>query len=180
MEKYKIIRSCRKTIHFSIDMDLSILVKAPMETPIDEIELLLTKYTVWLEKQKTIMRECIERRRNNAMPDERIKELKQEARNILPPKVEHFSKIMNVTPTGVKITSATTQWASCSARNSLCFSYRIMLLPDDIIDYIVVHELSHIRIKSHDEMFYKEFSKYMPDYQERRSRLRELQKELRF
>ena len=85
---------------------------------------------------------------------------------------------MQAEPEGIKITSAKTRWGSCIAKNSLCFSWRLMLLPDDIIDYIVVHELAHIRVKNHQKQFYDEVRRYMPDYRERELRLKKIQREL--
>jgi hypothetical protein len=106
------------------------------------------------------------------LTDEQISELKHKAKSIIPPKVEYFSNIMGVNPTGVKITSATTRWGSCNAMNGLCFSYRIMLLPDDLIDYIIVHELAHVKEKNHSKAFYAVVASYIPDYKDRQKRLR--------
>jgi hypothetical protein len=52
-------------------------------------------------------------------------------------------------------------------------SYRLMLLPDELIDYIVVHELAHIKEKNHSAAFYTVVAQYMPDYKDRQKRLRE-------
>ena len=92
--------------------------------------------------------------------------------------MQHYSKIIGVTPIDIKITSATTRWGSCSGKNSLCFPFRISLLPTELIDYIVVHELIHIRVKNHSKRFYREVEKYMPDYKDRISGIKTEQKKL--
>ena len=79
----------------------------------------------------------------------------------------HYAAIMGVVPTGIKITSAKTRFGSCSSKNSLCFSLYLMAYPDRAIDYVVVHELAHIRQKNHSPAFYAEVAKVMPDYKER-------------
>ena len=73
---------------------------------------------------------------------------------------------MNIKPTGVKITSAQKRFGSCNGKNSLCFSYILMLYPDEAVDYVVVHELSHIRHHNHSKDFYKLISSVLPDYKD--------------
>ena len=79
---------------------------------------------------------------------------------------------MGVQPTGVKITAARTRFGSCSTKNSLCFSLRLMRYPDECVDYVVVHELAHIRHKNHSRAFYQEVARYLPDYAAREAKLR--------
>ena len=79
---------------------------------------------------------------------------------------------MGVQPTGVRITAAVTRWGSCSVKNRICYSFRVMLLPETLRDYIVVHELSHIRQKNHSADFYAEGMRYLPGFVERRKELR--------
>ena len=74
---------------------------------------------------------------------------------------------MGLFPTGVKITSAQKRLGSCSYKNSLCFSYKLMQFPQDVIDYVVVHELAHIEHKNHSNDFYELISQYIPDYKDK-------------
>ena len=80
---------------------------------------------------------------------------------------------MGVRPTGIRITAARTRFGSCSAKNRLCFSWRLMDYPDAVIDYVVVHELAHIVHKNHGPRFWELVERYMPDYKRRRAMLRE-------
>ena len=80
---------------------------------------------------------------------------------------------MGVEYSGVKITSAKTRYGSCSAENSICFSYLLMLKPLRAVDYVVVHELAHTVHHNHSRQFYALIEKYMPDYKER---IKELKK----
>ena len=74
---------------------------------------------------------------------------------------------MGLTPTSVKITSAKTRFGSCSSKNALCFSLYLCLYPSEAIDYVVVHELAHIKHKNHSREFYDFVASVMPDYKER-------------
>ena len=98
--------------------------------------------------------------------------LREKAKAYLPSRVSFYSKQMGLFPTGVKITSARSRWGSCSGKNSLCFSFRLMLLPDDLMDYVIVHELAHIKEKNHSARFYAVVAEYLPDYKQRISALK--------
>ncbi len=112
------------------------------------------------------------------LTEEEVNELYDKALKIIPQKVEYYANLMNVIPTKLNITHAKKRWGSCSYKNSTSFSHRVMLLPDDLIDYIVVHELSHIKEKNHSKNFYNVVEKYLPDYKEREKKLREIEKTL--
>lgn len=151
----------------SITKDLKVLVRAPMTLKLSKIDDFVKEHEDWIEKHKKLTE-----KRQNARPSENLSEeevlaLKKKAKALIPLRVAYYSKMMAVRPTGIKITSAKTRWGSCSESNSLCFSYKLMLYPMEAIDYIVVHELAHIRVKNHSPAFYEEVERYMPDYKKR-------------
>ena len=163
-------RSKRKTISLSVTPQLEVLVRAPFGVSDQMVHDVVGKHSRWLEKQMEKVKEQQTRQRH--FTPEEVKELKAKAAQLVAPRVAHFSELMQLTPTGVKITSAAARWGSCSGCNSLCFSYRIALLPPELMDYIVVHEIAHIKVKNHSPRFYALVERYMPDYQERVARLR--------
>lgn len=175
---YELTRSKRKSIAVSVREDLRVIVRAPLKMPLRDIEGFVVKHSAWIEKHKLLMEQRKIRQMENQLSGEQRDALRQKAREVLPQRVAYFSAIIGVEPTGVKVTSAVTRWGSCSAKNSLCFSYRVMLLPNEIIDYIIVHELTHIKVKNHSAAFYSEISKYQPDYKERIIKLKQIQREL--
>ena len=169
--EYTIKRSKRKTIAISVEKDGTVIVKAPLKRSKKYIESLVVKYSDWIEEKKA---EHIKNARSGeALSEEDIKNLKKKAKEVMSQKTKYWADIMEVEPSGVKITSATTRWGSCSYRNSICYSYRTMLLSDRAQDYVVIHELSHIRHKNHSKQFYNEVSKYMPDYQSVQKEIKE-------
>lgn len=178
MVEYTIIRTKRETVALTVNKKLEVVVRAPKKISKSFIEAFVEKNLEWIENQKKLILKREEDRKKNSLSEAEIEELKRLAKSILPQKVKYYSNIMSVKPTGVKITSAKTRWGSCNYKNSLCFSYRIMLLPEDIIDSIVVHELAHIRVKNHSQDFYNEIHKYMPDYKSRDKQLKILEKGL--
>ena len=100
------------------------------------------------------------------------------AKRDLTAKTLDFAKQMGVTPTAVKINGAKTRWGSCSAKKSINYSWRLIMADDTVIDYIVVHELSHLTEMNHSARFWAVVGSVMPDYKERQKRLKELQKQL--
>jgi len=89
--------------------------------------------------------------------------------------VDFFARQMGVKPSAVKINSARTRWGSCSAKASLNFSWKLMLADKKIVDYVVVHELCHIKEMNHSPQFWSEVEKILPDYQERKAALKLVQ-----
>lgn len=172
--EYRLTRSNRKTISIRIDRDLSVDVRAPVRMSGTAIDAFVRSHEKWISEHIEKTRSRNEYLKDNALTAGEIVELKQKARDYLPERVSQFAEVMGVRPTGVRVTSAVTRWGSCNAANSICFSYRLMLLPPPLIDLIVVHELAHIRAKNHGPDFHAQMQKYMPDYRDRMKTLRNL------
>ncbi|MCL2564491.1 MAG: M48 family metallopeptidase [Defluviitaleaceae bacterium] len=107
-----------------------------------------------------------------------IKIYRRLAKDYITERAAVFSKQMGVIPTSIKINSAKTRWGSCSAQKSLNFSWRLIMACDDVIDYVVVHELAHIRQMNHSAKFWMVVEDVLPDYKERKARLKDMQKQL--
>lgn len=100
------------------------------------------------------------------------------AKRLLTNKVIDYSNQMGVMPIAVKVNSAKTRWGSCSGKNSINFSWRLVLADDDVIDYVVVHELAHIVEHNHSDRFWGVVASILPDYERRQDKLKVLQKRL--
>ena len=96
---------------------------------------------------------------------------REEALRVLPERVRHFAARMGVLPASVRVTAARTRFGSCSAKNGLCFSLYLMQYPPEAVDYVVVHELSHILHKNHGPAFWACVAAVLPDYAARRALL---------
>jgi len=89
---------------------------------------------------------------------------KEQAREKIRERVQFYSSRMLLCPDRQKITSARHQWGGCSSRNTLTFTWRIVMAPLPVIDYLVVHELAHIREKNHSTNFWKIVQETLPSY----------------
>lgn len=174
----KVRRSRRKTLSLTVTRDGEVLVKVPLFLKKEEIEAFVQKHEEWIEKQLFLWKERAEREHALMLTPEKTAALKQRALAYLSGRVRHYGEIMGVSPAGIKITSARTRWGSCSGKNSLCFSYRLILLEPEAVDYVVVHELAHIRVKNHGPGFYREVERVLPDYRWRIALLKECQRKI--
>jgi len=103
---------------------------------------------------------------------------KKAAKLLFARKVEAYSKIIGVKPAAVKVNSAKTRWGSCSGKNSINFSWRLVMAEDDVIDYVVIHELAHIIHHNHSPSFWFLVQSVMPDYAAKREKLNHLQQRI--
>lgn len=160
----KIIRSNRKTMSLSVDNELNTVVRAPFFVTEKAVDDFVNANKDWLDRAVKNKEQQLKRYN---LPAEEINRLVNLAKEVIPHKVEYYSSLMNLKPTGVKITKAKTRFGSCSPKNSLCFSCFLMTYPDESVDYVVVHELAHIKYRNHSKEFYNLIEQYLPDYKER-------------
>ncbi len=160
MIDYKLTRSKRKTLCLSVKNG-QVIVKAPLYTPKREIDSFVQSHISWIEKRLSENTVTPLNREIGALEE---KELRKKAKVYLKGRLDYYSSVMGLKYTGLKITSAQHRYGSCSPKNSICFSFRLMLYPQEAIDYVVVHELAHIKIKNHSKSFYALVEKYLPDY----------------
>lgn len=100
---------------------------------------------------------------------------KREAIRILNERIKLYAKQMGIDYSNLRITSAERRWGSCSPNGSICFSLRLVMAPLPVIDYVVVHELVHIREKNHSSGFWNTVKAIIPDYKDHKTWLRKNQ-----
>ena len=107
-----------------------------------------------------------QRMRNQQGPytPEEIKTLAEKAHVVIPERVKHYAPLVGVDYGRITIRNQRTRWGSCSSKGNLNFNCLLMLLPDDVIDSVVVHELCHRKHMNHSAKFYAEVERVYPDY----------------
>jgi predicted metal-dependent hydrolase len=103
---------------------------------------------------------------------------KQAAKQEIEKRVEYYAHKMGLLPSSVKIGNANTYWGCCSAKNGLIFTWKLVMAEPDAIDYVVVHELAHIREHNHSARFWALVQSVLPDYKTQREKLKALQRKL--
>lgn len=168
--EYQLIRSRRKTLSIEINREAQVVVRAPLRLPQREIDKFLTEKHSWicrhLERQR-------QRLAAHPEPDEDTwKHWRAAAGLYFPPRVAFYARQMGVSPTAIHFSRAKTRFGSCSSKNSITFSLRLMDYPEAARDYVIVHELAHIPYKNHGKDFYRFVSSVLPDYRQREALLK--------
>lgn len=103
---------------------------------------------------------------------------RKQARRYLEEKTAWWAGRMGVTYLRIAIRDQETRWGSCSAQGNLNYNWKLVLLPEELADYVVVHELAHRTEMNHSENFWRIVEMELPDYRQRRRRLRNYEKEI--
>ena len=156
--EYEIIYSRRRTAAIQVTSDGKVLVRAPFRCPRSFIDSFL------LQKEDWVLKHLEEA--------ERARYIKI-ARDIFTRKTEYYARLMGVTYGRISIREQKTRWGSCSSKGNLNFNWRLILAPEEVLDYVVVHELAHRREMNHSKAFYAVVESMLPDYRRAQKWLRD-------
>ena len=172
----KLIRSKRKTKTIEITPDAQVIVRAPYRATKYEINKLIGEKSDWIYKHLKKMTDLQKEREKEPVQEltsQEIKLLTTRAKRIIPQRVRYYANIMGVEYGRITIRMQKSRWGSCSSKGNLNFNCLLMRTPEEIIDYVVVHELCHLKEMNHSPRFWEEVEKIFPDYKERRKWLKE-------
>ncbi len=169
MIQYELIRSDRKTLGLQVK-DGRVIVRAPRRVSRTQIDQFVRGHAQWIED--ALARQAAKKAARPEPTAEQRAELIRKAKEILPQRVSFWSERMGLYPTQIKITSARTRFGSCGSNGHICFSWRLMQYPPEAIDYVVVHELAHLKHMNHSSAFYALVANYLPDHRQRRALLK--------
>lgn len=159
-------RSKRKSAAIKITADMQIVVFVPLYVSDNEIERMVISKSKWIDEHMLKVQSTIdERSKLEKIKFEQVKELADQAVEYIPKRVKYYAEKENFVYNKITIKNLVSRWGSCSTKGNLNFNCLLMLTPDYVIDYIVVHELCHLREMNHSEKFWAEVEKIMPDYQ---------------
>lgn len=160
----KIIYSQRRTMSMELKPDC-LIVRAPKGMKRSEIDRFINEKRDWIEKHLVKIHQS-EKALGNMKPftEKEIKTLADKAMVVIPKKVRKYAPLVGVTYGRITIRNQRTIWGSCSGKGNLNFNCLLMLFPDEVIDYVVVHELCHRKQMNHSAAFYREVEKVLPHY----------------
>lgn len=171
--EYKVIYSNRKTIAIEVKADGQIVVKAPRHARQRQIEAFLAEKEEWI---RTAVKRQQKRADENAqipkLTNEEIRVLADRASKDIAGRVRYFAPLVGTTFNRITIRNQTTRWGSCSGKGNLNFNCLLMLTPEEVRDYVVVHELCHRLQMNHSKAFWAEVERVLPDYASRRDWLK--------
>lgn len=160
-------RSARRSLSLEIMPDGNLLARAPQRMPEREIWAFIREKEEWIRiHRRQRMERQTEAQADPLTPDQ-IRELADVALRVLPERCRYFAGIMGVRYGRITIRNQKTRWGSCSSGGNLNFNCLLMLAPPEVRDYVVVHELAHLKEMNHSPRFWKEVEKVLPDYRQR-------------
>ena len=171
--EYELIRSRRKSLCAEIKGN-KLIIRAPLRAANEDISRFLSKNRKWIETHlaKAQAREQAKGSCHHLTTDE-LRALADKARKVIPARAAHYATLIGVTYGRITIRNQRTRWGSCSSKGNLNFNCLLMLMPPEIIDSIVAHELCHRHHMDHSAAFYAELARVCPDHRACRAWLTE-------
>lgn len=173
-----VIRSDRRSFAIEIGRDKKIKVRVPRRASKAQIEEMLKAKHDWILKtlDKIEQRNTAEAREYEEaeqLSSEEVKKLKKEARNHLASLTEYWAEKIGVSYGRISIRGQKTRWGSCSSKGNLNYNYLLILCPDDVIEYVVIHELCHRIYMNHSKRFWEKIEEFCPNYRQARKWLKQ-------
>ena len=167
---YTLVRSSRKTISIMIKPTGEVEVRCPRRCSKREINTFVASKEAWIRKH---LETIAARPEVSVLSTGERKALAEKAAEVLPEKVSRFAQQLGVSYGRITIRSQRTRWGSCSAKGNLNFNCLLMLCPEEVQDYVVIHELCHRKEMNHSTAFWSEVEKHCPDYRIHRKWLKD-------
>jgi len=163
--EYKLIRSSRKTVSLEINRDGEVIVRAPQRMTKAEINMFLDKHMDWLNKKlalRQIQQQDVEEL--GKFSEREMSEIRKAAKQVIPERVAIYAPLVGVTYGRISVKFQKTLWGSCSSNGNLNFNCLLVLLPPEVMDSVIVHELCHRKHMNHSQKFYEEVRRVYPEY----------------
>ena len=160
--KILLVRSTRaRNLRISVRPFKPVRVTVPFRVSFRQAEGFLEEKREWLISQVSRMKEIEQKLSTGGISDEDIN--RESARIQLTARVNFLAGLHGFTYSQLIFRSQNTRWGSCSVKNSISLNIRLVKLPDHLIDYVILHELMHTRVKNHSNQFWSEFSRILPN-----------------
>ena len=173
--RISVIRSARKSLGLEVRDANTVLARIPTRVSDRELKAFVENHRSWILEKTEVMAEREEKRKSTPAPPPELlsKTDRMKIQLKIGKRVRHYCEAMGGTVGYVTVKNQKTRWGSCSAKGNVNFNYQLAFLPDELLDYVVIHELAHRRHMNHSRAFWAEVEKYCPDYLERREQLKE-------
>ena len=166
---YKIIRSNRKSLGLEIKPDGQVIVRAPMRLSEREIQRFVIQHEDWIREHLEIIKQKQENRPEiERLTMQEIQELADQALKVIPQRVAYDAPKVGVSYGKITIRNQKSRWGSCSSKGNLNFNWRIIMAPARVADYVIVHEMCHLKYLDHSREFWSLVEEILPDYKERK------------
>mgnify|MGYP004673924067 CR=1 FL=1 len=173
----EIIRSKRRSMAIQIRTDGSVVVRVPMHASDRAVKRFVSAHARWIADNRGQMFERRKKLADNPYDIPAWESLSAADKKIAKQKimehVDYYARRMEIDYGSISMRNQKSRWGSCSSKGNLNFNYRLAYLPEELLDYVVVHELSHRRHMDHSKEFWTEVEKYCPNYRKLRKNLKQ-------
>lgn len=168
----ELVRSSRKTMAIQVKAEGKVIFRVPYRVPEAEVLRFAAQHRDWIGRQ---YRKAMEQ--TAAQPvysAEEIRLYKEILHPVLQHRAAYYAGLLGVTYGRIAIRDQKTRWGSCSAAGNLNFNWRLAVIPEELRDYVIVHELAHRLEMNHSPRFWAQVERILPDYRDRRKKLKEI------
>ena len=171
----QVIRSNRRSIGLEVHRDGIILARIPSVVSDRELQNFIREHQAWIVRKYNALARAEDAGKSTGAKayDQLTEQERQQICDKLAQRVRQYCRIMGVTVGRITIRNQKTRWGSCSSKGNVNLNYHLYYLPEELLDYVVIHELAHRRYMNHSAQFWAEVERYCPDYKMRREKLRE-------
>ena len=174
----EIIRSKRRSMAIQIRTDGSVVVRVPMHASDRAIKRFVSAHARWIADNRGQMFERRKKLADNPYDIPAWESLSAADKKIAKQKimehVDYYARRMEIDYGSISMRNQKSRWGRCSSKGNLNFNYRLAYLPEELLDYVVVHELAHRRHMDHSAAFWEEVETYYPAYKKCRQMLNDI------
>ena len=173
LKKPLIKYSKRKTVAISVDNTGQVIVRAPKNACINDLDSYLLKHSDWIiKRQKKVLENQAKLYSLDYNPEE-INTYKQEARKGFEKTASEYAKKLKLPYKKLRLSGASKRWGSCSSKGNINLNWKLYFTSKEIQEYVIVHELMHLRHMNHSKRFWKAVAEVIPDYKKRIKELKQ-------
>lgn len=174
----QVIYSRRRTMGLEVRPDGTVAARVPLGTADKMLMAFVGEHRQWIMEKWFLMEERRQARESRPPADYEEnpsleRQYRELARRRITERVCCYAAQMGVSYGRITIRAAKTRWGSCSSAGNLGFHWKLVLMPPEVLDYVVVHELAHRKEMNHSSRFWKEVEKVLPDYRQTREWLKQ-------
>jgi hypothetical protein len=163
---YKLqLRKGQRSIRLRLDQDGMVVISGPLSLKHSEAQTILIKHCNWIDRVRQKLNQ-----KTRIVCAEPLQSLRLKTQILVRERLEHY----NFKFSTVQVSTAQSRWGSCSRRGNLSFSYKLAVVPPELLDYVVVHELCHLKEHNHSRSFWNLVAVHIPNHKECRKALRGL------
>lgn len=168
-------RSSRKSIGLEVRATGEVFARIPSRLSDKKIKEFIESHKTWILQKVAFMEQKIDSKKELRVPfwEDLTGREREKIKEKISSRVQYYSEKMQVEYERITIRNQKTRWGSCSSKGNLNFNYRLFYLPEELLDYVVIHELAHRRYMNHSMQFWKEVAAYCPSYGRYRKKLGE-------